>query len=536
MKDWKKFLLLLLVFFGGHIAAFAQKFSVKNRDGVKIQYQVISIEEKTVRVVGVGRTSMLTIPETVDYKKDSYTVVSIGMNVWGNQNNVTKQVTLPSTIKLIEPRAFSNGHVLQGINIPEGVTEIGDEAFSGCNGLGSLMIPEGVTRIGERAFCSLDLMSKLSGRTGLFSSLLDQLSGIETDYFHSISIPNSVVYIGKDAFALAIFTPNGKLSFVPKEWTFTNLPPMVTKENCESFGIKRTSIDAYLATRSGNDIHSQPDNTNQPKVPVTQKMPETPTSDVDVNIPENTTNNNYTFAVIFANENYQEEVNVAFALNDGEMFKQYCHKVFGMPEENIHIRRNATLNNMKAEIAWMQQVAKAYKGEARFFLYYAGHGIPDEKSGVSYLLPVDGKATMVETGYSLDNFYEALSMMPVKNVTVFMDACFSGSKRGEGMLTSVRGVAVKAKAQTPKGNVVVFSAAQGDETAYPFKEKKHGLFTYFLLKKLKDTQGNVSYEALASYLCDQVTRKSIVANGKSQTPTVMSSASISDSWKALKLK
>jgi hypothetical protein len=311
---------------------------------------------------------------------------------------------------------------------------------------------------------------------------------------------------------------------------------MVTKENCESFGIKRISIDAYLATRSGNDIHSQPDNTNQPKVPVTQKMPETPTSDVDVNIPENTTNNNYTFAVIFANENYQEEVNVDFALNDGEMFKQYCHKVFGMPEENIHIRRNATLNNMKAEIAWMQQVAKAYKGESRFFVYYAGHGIPDEKSGVSYLLPVDGKATMVETGYSLDNFYEALSMMPVKNVTVFMDACFSGSKRGEGMLTSVRGVAVKAKAQTPKGNVVVFSAAQGDETAYPFKEKKHGLFTYFLLKKLKDTQGNVSYEDLASYLCDQVTRKSIVANGKSQTPTVMSSASISDSWKALKLK
>ena len=99
MKDWKKFLLLLLVFFGGQIAAFAQKFSVKNRDGVKIQYQVISIEEKTVRVVGVGRTSMLTIPETVDYKKNSYTVVSIGMNVWGNQNNVTKQVTLPSRPK-----------------------------------------------------------------------------------------------------------------------------------------------------------------------------------------------------------------------------------------------------------------------------------------------------------------------------------------------------------------------------------------------------------------------------------------------------
>lgn len=104
------------------------------------------------------------------------------------------------------------------------------------------------------------------------------------------------------------------------------------------------------------------------------------------------------------------------------------------------------------------------------------------------------------------------------------------------MLASARGVAIKAKPQAPKGKMVVFSAAQGDETAYPFKEKEHGLFTYYLLKKLKETKGNITYEELGNYLSDQVSRKSIVANGKSQTPAVVPSAGIADNWKTMKLK
>lgn len=259
-------------------------------------------------------------------------------------------------------------------------------------------------------------------------------------------------------------------------------------------------------------------------------------SDVDVNLPSNATNNENTFAIIFANENYQEEAKVDYAQNDGKMFKEYCHKVLGLPEDNIHIRNDATLNNIKAEVSWMQQVAKAYNGQARFIVFYAGHGIPDEKSAAAYLLPVDGKGTMLDTGYSLAKLYETLGNMPAERVTVFMDACFSGSKRGEGMLASARGVAIKAKTQSPQGKMVVFSAAQGDETAYPYKEKEHGLFTYYLLKKLKETKGNVTYGELSTYLETEVKRKSIVANSKSQTPTVNASQSFANSWKNMKLK
>ena len=274
----------------------------------------------------------------------------------------------------------------------------------------------------------------------------------------------------------------------------------------------------------------------QPVQTVPQQTTKQPSSDVDVNIPQGASGNENTFAVIFANENYQEEEKVDYALNDGEIFRTYCQKVLGLPEDNIHIRKDATLNNIKAEMSWLQKVAEAYKGQARFIIYYAGHGIPDEKTGTAYLLPVDGNGSMLETGYSLKQFYTHLGEMPSAGITVFMDACFSGSKRGEGMLASARGVAIKAKPQAPQGKMVVFSAALGDETAYPFKEKEHGLFTYYLLKKLKETGGNVSLGELGQFITDQVSRKSIVVNSKSQTPCITASPALQNTWRNLKLK
>ena len=104
------------------------------------------------------------------------------------------------------------------------------------------------------------------------------------------------------------------------------------------------------------------------------------------------------------------------------------------------------------------------------------------------------------------------------------------------MLVSARSVAIKAKAEQPIGNMVVFSAAQGDETSYPYAEKGHGLFTYFLLKKLKDTKGEVDYGTLADYIRKEVTRKAAVVNNKPQTPSVSFAPQMGDSWNTLKLR
>ena len=78
--------------------------------------------------------------------------------------------------------------------------------------------------------------------------------------------------------------------------------------------------------------------------------------------------------------------------------------------------------------------------------------------------------------------------------------------------------------------MIVLSAATGDETAYKYEETKHGLFTYFLLKKLKESKGSVTMGELSNYIQDQVGRYSIVENGKSQTPTVQASDALRTSW------
>lgn len=267
-----------------------------------------------------------------------------------------------------------------------------------------------------------------------------------------------------------------------------------------------------------------------PATPAANK--ETAKADVDVNLPITNTSNENTFAVIIANEHYQDVAAVPYAGNDGTIFAEYCKQSLGLPATNIHLVKDATLNNMKREINWLKQVSDAYKGTAKIIVYYAGHGIPDEATKDAYLLPVDGFGTDITTGYSLQALYTTLGELQAKSIMVFLDACFSGSMRDGRMMASARGIAIKAKNSTPKGNMVVFSAASGDETAYPYKEKQHGLFTYYILKKLQSSKGNITLGDLQSYVRDEVAKRSIVVNGKSQTPTIAPSANIGEDWKS----
>lgn len=256
-------------------------------------------------------------------------------------------------------------------------------------------------------------------------------------------------------------------------------------------------------------------------------------SDVDVDIPISYAKNDKTFVVVIGNENYKAVSPVPYALNDSRIFKEYCEKTLGVPSQNIHYAPDATLNNIRAEVKWLKDIMEVYS-DAKIIFYYAGHGIPDEANHSAYLLPVDGYGTDVSTGYKLDLLYSELGKAN-QQVTVFLDACFSGAKREGDMLVAARGVAIKAKSGSPQGNMVVFSASQGDETATANDNERHGMFTYYLLKKLKETQGNVSYGILGDYIRDNV-KKQTVVSGKLQTPTVTPSASIQSDWRIWKLK
>ena len=270
---------------------------------------------------------------------------------------------------------------------------------------------------------------------------------------------------------------------------------------------------------------------------VTAKDMPAPTieSEVDVNIPVSTKKAENTYALIIANENYEFVDNVDYALHDGEIFKEYCIKTLGIPERQVLFAKNATAGMMNGEIDKLVKLANIDAG-ANIIVYYCGHGIPDENTNEAYLIPVDGKGANIVTCYSLNKLYTTLSATNAANITYFLDACFTGANREGSMLVAARGVAREAKKEVLSGNTVVFAAASQDETAMAYTEKTHGMFTYFLLKKLQDTKGDVTYGELAEYIKKNVQKESLLVNDKAQSPNIATSVAVTESWSNMTLK
>ena len=255
---------------------------------------------------------------------------------------------------------------------------------------------------------------------------------------------------------------------------------------------------------------------------------------IDLQIPITDKINANTFAVIIGNENYQRVSKVEFALNDAKIFAEYCQKTLGLPKNNIRSYTDATYGTMLAALKDISDIAKAYNGDLNVIFYYAGHGIPNGK-GNAFLLPIDADGTQLEVCLAVNVLYKKLNELKAKKTIVLMDACFSGAQRGEGVLMAARGVAIKAKQDVPQGNSVVFCAANGEETAFPYQEKGHGMFTYFLLKKLQETKGETTLGELVDYVTTNVGKQSVVVNRKKQTPTVVPSSGATG-WQSETLK
>lgn len=284
-----------------------------------------------------------------------------------------------------------------------------------------------------------------------------------------------------------------------------------------------------------NNYNQQPAIAQQPVQTTTVTIPTAITSDVDINIPKTDRKASDTFVLIIANEHYTFVDNVDYAIHDGEVFKEYCIKTLGVPERQVWFYQDATGGIIAGGVDKMVQAMSLFE-DSKAIVYYCGHGIPDEHTGDAYIVPTDGKGTNTATCYSLNKMYTTLAKSNAKSVTYFMDACFSGANKEGSMLVAARGVAREAKKETLTGNTVVFSAASVDETAMTFKEKGHGLFTYFLLKKLQETNGDVSYGDLDKYIKDNVKRESFLTNEKVQHPATNVSENSTNTWKQMKLK
>lgn len=261
------------------------------------------------------------------------------------------------------------------------------------------------------------------------------------------------------------------------------------------------------------------------------------TSAVDKNIPVNRTKHPYRYALIIGNEDYthfqrglETETNVEFARNDATVFREYAVKTLGVDERNAHLLKDATAGEISQKIDLISKLALKTGEQAEIIFYYAGHGLPHEETKAPYLIPVDVSGTNLNSAIKLEDLYKKFAESGAGKVTVFLDACFSGGGRDAGLL-SARSIKVKAKENMISGNLVVFTASSGEQSALPFDEEQHGMFTYFLLKKLQETRGNVTYKELDDYISYNVSIESLRVNQKEQDPKVNISPNVENIWK-----
>ncbi|NQV03361.1 MAG: caspase family protein [Bacteroidia bacterium] len=265
-------------------------------------------------------------------------------------------------------------------------------------------------------------------------------------------------------------------------------------------------------------------------------------SDIDKNIPYTRDKNQNRYALIIGNEEYSEhqtdmntEVNVDFARNDAKIFRKYVINTLGFPEENVYLLEDATAGAMGQKIDMITKLATKIGSDAEVIFYYAGHGLPDESTRVPYLIPVDVTAGNLSRAVKLSSVYNKFSETGARRIIIVLDACFSGGGRESGLLAA-RSVKIKPVEEFPSGNMIVFSATTGEQSALPYRKEKHGMFTYFLLKKLQESGGDLTYGDLANYVRRNVAVESLKINQKEQDPTVSISADIKDVWESWKLR
>ena len=135
----------------------------------------------------------ITSPQTVVYKNETYTVVSVDNGAFVGQEGLLG-VTLPKTITSIGDRAFAGCNGLTDFVIPQNVTFIGEEAFYGSKNIKEIHIPKSVTSIGCRAFSNLEKLVLEDGEEPL--SLTTYYKINDNTPFHICPLIN--IYLGRN--------------------------------------------------------------------------------------------------------------------------------------------------------------------------------------------------------------------------------------------------------------------------------------------------------------------------------------------------
>ena len=340
---------------------------------------------------------------------------------------------------------------------------------------------------------------------------------------------------GSSSKLASLVTPSGKLDI---DGVFVNqkqggvrvalrMNPNILEKKSEETTIAKANNKQYEEQNTRRRRKTNSADIEVEEVLLSDKTPvKTPTKKLQksdsllVNIPVSKIKNPDAIAVIIGVKNYENNVpEVQFALEDANAVRNFVEKAMGYSKENIIYVEDPTKGKMEEIFGnALDYKAMLYDyvkpGKSDVFVYYTGHGAPDQENRTAYFVPKEANPDYIRhSGYSMSTLYENLAKLPARKITVVTDACFSG-QTGEGkmIIRNASPLAVSAKIPTTNssnGKMNVFNASRDTEMASWYTEKNHSLFTYYFLLGLsgaadKDNNKNITTGELNAYLQENV--------------------------------
>lgn len=324
----------------------------------------------------------------------------------------------------------------------------------------------------------------LDGNLVLAGSLSEKMwvvkVNLKGEIMWQISTPNNkteqadAIFVSKDNFYIVAGRSLTNAKGADDAWVFTVNDKGMFKD------------DGELITPIASSNPTKP--TPKPPVKTTPKPTPTTTTPSQNETLEDLMKPNLYILAVGVSEYADKQYNLTFAHSDAdsiaEMFATMKGKIFRKVEVKKILNKDATLQNIKIAISWLETQATQ---KDMVIMFFSSHGALDNKGNL-YILPHDfNPVSLFATGLNIKDITSGINGTPCKKL-IFMDACHSGES-GSDLLefASLKDAnldnIIKEVADAEPG-ISIMTSSSGKEYSYEKPSWGHGAFTKAILEGL----------------------------------------------------
>ena len=304
---------------------------------------------------------------------------------------------------------------------------------------------------------------------------------------------------------------------------------VVVKEKYDLYGERKTIILDLLKIPPVKDEIQLTPLEVIPQSSTNTQLEDLPAIDRDIS--KNMVKYSNRLALIIGNQDYEfispPEGHNRYPVRDALVIKEYLIRTLGFKEDNILLLTNATFETTSTHIKLLSSLASR-TSNAEVFIYYSGLGSIDSYTHAPALLPIDAKGESMAPNHNMVDFFHLLDQTRARSFNFFLDATLISSFEISSAEKNM--IAEKINENLPE-NMILYCSTEPGQTAFSNQESNHGLFTYYLMKNLKDTKGKNSYAGLGDYISRNVSLESLKNYLKEQDPVIYTGEQAFTWWK-----